>query len=210
MHGAWLPLLIGLIAFAVMTTWQRGREVVTRERERAEGSLRAFVDELHERRPPLLRVPGTAIFLNRGKHSAPLAMRANVEHNQVRHQHVVILSIETLPVPRVPDAERIEIDELGYAGDGIVHVSARFGYMETPDVPRALRLLDPRQAEGLIDIDSASYFLSKIELTKGAAPTMARWRKQLFIATSYITADAAEYFSLPRDRSVIMGSRIEV
>jgi hypothetical protein len=82
--------------------------------------------------------------------------------------------------------------------------------METPNVPRALALLDPRQTEGLIDIDRASYFLSKIELTTGTAPTMARWRKRLFIATSYLTADAAEYFGLPRDRSVIMGSRIEV
>jgi KUP system potassium uptake protein len=209
-HGAWLPLLIGLTAFTVMTTWQRGREVVTRERERAEGPLRAFVDELHERRPALLQVPGTAIFLNRGKHSVPLAMRANVEHNQVRHQHVLILSIDTLPVPRVPDVDRIEIDDLGYAGDGIVHVSARYGYMETPDVPRALRLLDPRESEGLVDADRASYFLSTIELTKGDAPTMARWRKRLFVATSYLTADAAEYFGLPRDRSVIMGSRIEV
>jgi KUP system potassium uptake protein len=209
-HGAWLPLLIGVVAYAVMTTWERGREVVTRERERAEGPLRAFVDELHERRPPLLQVPGTAIFLDRGKETAPLAMRANVDHNQVRHQHVVILSIETRPVPRVPDAERIEIDDLGYAGDGIVHVSAHYGYMETPDVPRALALLDPRETEGLIDIDRASYFLSKIELTKGTAPTMARWRKQLFIATSHLTADAAEYFGLPRDRSVIVGSRIEV
>ena len=149
-HGAWLPLLIGVAAFAVMTTWQRGREVVTRERERAEGSLRAFVDELHERRPPLLKVPGTAIFLNRGKQSAPLAMRANVDHNRVRHRHVVILSIDTLPVPRIPDADRVEIDDLGYAGDGIVHVSARFGYMETPDVPRTLRLLDPGRSEGLV------------------------------------------------------------
>ena len=82
--------------------------------------------------------------------------------------------------------------------------------METPNVPRALALLDPRQTEGLIDIDQASYFLSKIELTTGPAPTMARWRKRLFIATSYLTADAAEYFGLPRNRSVIMGSRIEV
>jgi KUP system potassium uptake protein len=82
--------------------------------------------------------------------------------------------------------------------------------MEPPDVPRALRLLDPRRSEGLVDADRASYFLSKIELTKGTAPTMARWRKQLFIATSYLAADAAEYFGLPRDRSVIVGSRIEV
>jgi KUP system potassium uptake protein len=209
-HGAWLPLLIGLVAFAVMTTWQRGREVVTRERERAEGPLRAFVDHLHTWQPPLLHVAGTAIFLDRGKETAPLAMRANVEHNRVRHEHVVILSIETRPVPRVPELERIEIDELGYTGDGIVHVSAHYGYMETPNVPRALALLDPRQTEGLIDIDRASYFLSKIELTTGPAATMARWRKKLFIATSYLTADAAEYFGLPRDRSVIVGSRIEV
>ena len=133
--------------------------------ERAEGPLRAFVDALHERQPPLRHVPGTAIFLNRGKQTAPLAMRANVEHNQVRHQRVVILSIDTLPVPRVPDADRIEIDDLGYGGGGIVHVGARFGYMETPDVPRALRLLDPGESEGLVDTDRASYLLSKIELT---------------------------------------------
>ena len=94
-HGAWLPLLIGLVAYAVMTTWQRGREIVTRERERAEGPLRAFVDQLHTWQPPLLHVAGTAIFLDRGKETAPLAMRANVEHNRVRHEHVVILSIET-------------------------------------------------------------------------------------------------------------------
>jgi KUP system potassium uptake protein len=137
-------------------------------------------------------------------------MRANVEHNRVRHDYVVILSIDTLPVPRVPDAERIEIDDLCYAGDGIVHAGARFGYMETPDVPRALRLLDPLRSEGVVDADRASYLLSKIELTKGAAPTMARRRKQLFIATSYRAADAAEYVGLPRDRSVIVGSRIEV
>ena len=137
-------------------------------------------------------------------------MRANVEHNHVRHEHVVIMSIETVPVPRVPDAERTEVDDLGYADDGIIHVTAHFGYMETPNVPAALRLLDPTQTEGPIDIDDASYFLSKIELTKGTAPTMAPWRKRLFIATSYITADAAEYFGLPRDRTVIMGSRIEV
>ena len=209
-HGAWLPLLIGLTAFTVMITWQRGREVVTRERERAEGSLRAFVDELREARRPLTRVPGTAIFLNRGKQTAPLAMRANVKHNHVLHEQILILSIETLPVPYVPDTERIEIDDLGYAGDGIIHVSARYGYMDTPGVPAALRLLEPGQTEGPISLDDASYFLSKIELKKGPAPTMAPWRKRLFIATSYITADAAEHLGLPRDRTVIMGSQIDV
>ena len=111
-------------------------------------------------------------------------MRANVEHNRVIHEHVVIMSIETLPVPRVPDAERVVVDDLGYARDGIIHVSANFGYMETPNVPDALRLLDPAQTEGVIDLENASYFLSKLELQKGTAPTMAAWRKRLFIATS--------------------------
>jgi KUP system potassium uptake protein len=209
-HGAWLPLLIGLTAFSVMTTWQRGRALVTQERERAEGPLREFVERLHGCRPPVARVAGTAIFLNRGKETAPLAMRANVEHNHVRHEHVVIMSLDTVPVPRVPEAERIEIDDLGHAGDGITYVRARFGYMERPHVPNVLRRLDPSRTEGPIDIDGASYFLSKIDLYPGEGPTMARWRKRLFIATSYITADAAEYFALPRDRTVIMGSRIAV
>jgi KUP system potassium uptake protein len=209
-HGAWLPLLIGLTAFTVMTTWQRGRAVVTRERERAEGPLRTFIHKLREDQRLLTRVPGTAIFLNRGKQTTPLAMRANAKHNHVLHEHILIISIETLPVPHVPDPQRIEIDDLGYVGDGIIHVSARYGYMDRPDVPVALRLLEPAQTEGPISLDEASYFLSKIELKKGPAPTMAPWRKRLFIATSYITADAAEYLGLPRDRTVIMGSQIDV
>ncbi|WP_432855722.1 potassium transporter Kup [Amycolatopsis sp. CA-161197] len=209
-HGAWLPLLIGLTAFTVMTTWQRGRHIVTAERSRQEGSLREFVDKLRNGESPTQTVPGTAVFLNRGNDSAPLAMRANVEHNHVRHEHVVIMSLETEPVPRIPDTERISVDDLGYADDGITHVTARFGYMETPDVPRTLALVDPAATEGRLQVDDASYFLSKIELRRGDEPTMAAWRKRLFIATSYITADAAEYFALPRERTVIMGSHIDV
>ncbi|MEU4096164.1 potassium transporter Kup [Streptomyces sp. NPDC026673] len=209
-HGAWLPLLIGLTAFTVMTTWQRGREIVTAERARREGSLREFVSRLRSGQVRTLRVPGTAVFLNRGKETAPLALRANVEHNHVRHDQVVILALKTEPVPRVPADRRIAVDDLGYADDGIVHVTARFGYMETPDVPGAIAMLDPAVTEGRLRLDEASYFLSKIELRRGKAPTMAPWRKRLFITTSYITADAAEYFGLPRDRTVIMGSQIEV
>ncbi|MFE2585332.1 potassium transporter Kup [Streptomyces sp. NPDC059378] len=209
-HGAWLPLLIGLTAFTVMTTWQRGRELVTAERARQEGPLPEFIDRLRRGEVRTLRIPGTAVFLNRGKQTTPLAMRANVEHNHVRHDHVVILSIETEPVPRVPADRRLVVDDLGYADDGIIHVSARFGYMETPEVPSALSMLEPAGTEGPLQLEQASYFLSKIDLRRGKAPTMAPWRKRLFIATSYITADAAEYFGLPRDRTVIMGSQIEV
>jgi KUP system potassium uptake protein len=209
-HGAWLPLLIAIAAFTVMTTWEKGREIVTRAREKAEGPLREFVDGLRDCEPPLVRMAGTAVFLNRGKETAPLAMRANVEHNRVLHRHVVVMSIDTVPVPRLTDEERTTIDELGYKRDGIIHVRACYGYMERPDIPAALGLLDPAHTEGHIDVDTASYFLSKLELVAGDEPTMAPWRKQLFIATSYITSDAASYFSLPLDRTVSIGSRIEV
>ena len=209
-HGAWLPLLIGVAAFTVMTTWEKGREIVTRAREKAEGPLREFVDGLRDCKPPLTRMAGTAVFLNRGKETAPLAMRANVEHNRVLHRHVVVMSIDTVPVPRLSDDERVTIDELGYKRDGIIHASVCYGYMERPNIPAALHLLDPAHTEGHIDADTASYFLSKLELIAGDEPTMAPWRKRLFIATSYITADAAAYFKLPLDRTVVIGSRIEV
>jgi KUP system potassium uptake protein len=209
-HGAWLPLLIAIVAFTVMRTWERGRILVTKEREEAEGSLREFVDEIACGEPPLVRVPGTAVFLNRGKETAPLAMRANVEHNHVRHEQCVIMAIETLPVPRVPDSERVTVDSLGYEKDGIIHVTANFGYMETPNVAGALRLLDPEQTEGPIAIDGASYFLSKLELSRGKAKTMPTWRKRLFIATAKFSADASHYFGLEQDRTVIMGERVEI
>lgn len=209
-HGAWLPLLIAATAFIVMTTWQRGSDLVTQARAKAEGPLREFVDQLTHHRPPLARMAGTAVFLNRGKETAPLAMRANVEHNHVLHEHCVIMSIETVPAPRVADEERLEVDDLGDLQDGVIHVNAKFGYMERPNVPDALRLLDPRRTEGQITLDDASYFLSKLELRAGSARTMAAWRKRLFVATAYIAADAAEYFGLPIDRTVVMGARIEV
>ncbi len=199
-----------MTVFTVLITWQRGRALVTKLRERDEGSLRAFVDELHHRQPPLMRVPGTAVFLNRGKRTTPLAMRANVEHNHILHEHVVIVSIETLPVPHVAAADRLAVDDLGYADDGITHLSARFGYMDEPNVPAVLRLAAEAGLESPLEVDQASYFLSTIELHVGSTPGMSRWRKRLFVATSQITADAAEYFGLPRERTVVMGSRIEV
>lgn len=209
-HGAWLPLLIAVTAFTVMTTWKRGRAIVTRKRAEVEGPLRPFVASLMERDPPLLRIPGTAVFLNRGSETAPLSMRSNVEHNHVLHQQVVIVSLEIEPVPRVAETERMSVDDLGLASDGIIFVSARYGYMERPDVPAALRLLDPSQTEGPIDLDTASYFLSKLELVICDKPTMPPWRTRLFIATSYITADAAAHFNLPVPRTIIIGSRLEV
>ena len=208
--GAWLPLLIAVAAFTVFTTWQRGRQLVTAQRDREEGPLRAFIDQLHDMRPPLPRVPGTAVFLNRGKATAPLALRANVKHNQILHRHVLILAIETMPVPHVPAGDRITVDDLGYSEDRIVHVTARFGYIEQPHVPDLLPLIREAGIESPLDDHGLSYFLSRIELVRGSTPGMSRWRKRLFIATSRITADAAEYFQLPREQTLIVGSRIEL
>jgi KUP system potassium uptake protein len=209
-HGAWFPLLIALVTFTILTTWQRGRELVTRQRERDEGPLRGFVQQLHAMRPPLQRVPGTAIFLNRGKATTPLAMRANAEHNGVLHENVVILAIETTPVPHVPTAKRIVIDDLGYRDDRITHATARFGYMDDPNVPALIPLIREADIECRIDDDRLTYFLSTIDLIAGDTPGMSRWRKRLFLATAQITADAAEHFHLPREQTVIMGSRLEL
>ncbi len=137
-------------------------------------------------------------------------MRANVEHNQTLHEHVVILTIETLPIPYVSDADRLVADDLGHRDDGIFHLGARFGYIERPDVSAALRLAPGVDLECPLEVGTATYFLSTIDLQAGDAPGMARWRKRLFVATSHITADAAEYFRLPRERTLIIGSVIEV
>jgi KUP system potassium uptake protein len=209
-HGAWLPLLIALLAFTVLTTWRRGREIVTGRRRDEEGSLREFVDALHERRPAVERVPGTAVYLNRTKETAPLAMRSTVEHLHALSEMVVIVSIETEPVPHVPAEQRLVLDDLGYTDDGIMHARARFGYMDDSNVPRVLAQIAEADIEMPIDVENASYFLSTIDVMSGDDHTMSHWRKRLFLALTQINADAAEYFGLPRDRTVIMGSRIEV
>jgi len=102
------------------------------------------------------------------------------------------------------------IDDLGYTDDGITYVTARFGYMDAPDVPEVVRLLETAEIECLIEVDTASYFVSTIELRPGETSTMPQWRKRLFLATAAIAADAAEYFRLPRDRTLIVGSRVDV
>jgi KUP system potassium uptake protein len=154
-------------------------------------------------------VPGTGVFLNRTAETAPLALRANVKHNRILHDEVVIVVVTTEPVPRVADADRVTVEDILYTDDGIYTVTARFGYMETPNVPAALRLIDPELMPP-VDIERASYFLNKLELIVGTSTAMAPWRKRLFIATSFISADTAGFFSLPIDRTVIVGARLPI
>ncbi|GAB2984175.1 potassium transporter Kup [Nocardioides montaniterrae] len=211
-HGAWLPVVIALVCFTVMMTWQRGRELVTARRTVMEGRLTDFVTELQDPSRASV-VDGTAIFLNRGAQT-PLAFRANVEHNHVRHRNVLIVKIDIETIPRVAEQDRVVLNDLGYADDGITHVTLRFGYTETPDVPAALARLQADQTEGAIDLAGATYFLSKIELVpardEASAIDMPKWRKRLFLATSHISSDAADHFLLPRDRTVLMGAHVDV
>jgi KUP system potassium uptake protein len=208
-HGAWLPLTIGVILFTVMVTWFRGRELVNAERFRVEGPLQAFVDEVNSKDPPVARVPGTAVYMNRGKETAPLSMRACVYHLHSLNEHAIILSLENLPVPRIRDSERLDIDELGYRDDGITFVRAKHGYAEEYDVPAMVRLIAQAGIEIPLEAGEASYFLSKVELRATDKPGMSRWRKQLFLATAVIAAEPADYFRLPSDRTVTLGSQIE-
>jgi len=209
-HGGWLPLLIAVLVFTLMTTWRRGREIVSANRRTLEGSLSDFVDKVQAHDLP--RVRGVAVFPHPSKETVPLALRANTLHNHVVHETVVIVSLAAANVPHVPPAERLTLDDLGYADDGVQHLSVRLGFADPPDLPAALRqahdegLIEPRTA----DVEGASYFVSRGAIRRSTAPGMARWRKALFVALTHVSANPAAYFGLPPDRTVAMGSDIEI
>ena len=207
--GGWLPIVVAAAVCTVLFTWQRGRQIVTDKREELEGPLKVFVRRLHDDEPKVARVPGTAVFLNRGDRTTPLAMRAGVEHVHALHEHVVVLSIETRPVPHVPPEERLKISDLGFRDDGISHVTASFGFQDTPNVTDVLRQAESAGLECPLEVDEASYFLSKIELLPTSEPGMSMWRKRLFVATAHLAADPVEYFVLPRNRALLVGSHLE-
>jgi KUP system potassium uptake protein len=209
-HGGWLPLLIALVVFTVMTTWRRGREIVAGNRRRQEGSLREFVEDVYVRGLP--RVAGTAVFPHPGKDTTPLALRANVEHNKVLHHAVLIVSARSETVPHVPVAERFTVDHLGHTDDGIQHLAVRFGFSDDPDLPEAVRqaceagLLE----HAVLDVPAASWFLSRGPIRRTSATGMAQWRKVLFLTLARNAADPTAYFGLPPERTVTMGSPVDV
>jgi KUP system potassium uptake protein len=209
LHGGWFPLLIAFIVFVVLTTWQRGREIVTRNRTEEEGPLRAFVEEVHGQEAPVSRPKLTGVFLNANIDTTPLALRANFEHNQVLHENVVIVSVQTLRVPHVPEEDRVTADDLGYKDDGITHLTVRYGFQDTIDIPRTLHLAAKR-LERDIDHEKVSYFVSRITIVPTDAPGMARWRKKLFTLIARNAANPVPYFGLPDEQTVVMGSHIEL
>ena len=207
-QGGWLPLLIATIVITVMSTWQRGRRIITKRREELEGPLTDFIGAVRDQ--GIARVPGTAVFPHPTNETAPLALRANTDFNHVLHERVVIISVMSENVPYVPLAERLSIDELGHTDDGILHLRARYGFQDDQNLPEALAQACGLSEELDIDPTTASYFLSRITIERGRQPGMMTWRKRLFIGLSHNAATPAAYFKLPVDRTVVMGSRIEL
>jgi KUP system potassium uptake protein len=193
----------------VLTTWQRGRQIVTQKRTELEGPLRDFVEKIHKLDPPVYRPPRTGVFLNANPETTPLALRANLEHNRAVHESVVIVTVETLKVPRVPSRDRLTVDDLGYRDDGITHLTLRYGFQDNVNVPRALRTA-AKHVEGDVDLRAVSYFVSRVNIEATRAPGMPRWRKRLFVAIARNAASPIDYFGLPDERTVTVSSSIEL
>lgn len=210
-HGAYLSLAVGLAIATVMITWRRGREIVTHNRSNQEGSLTEFLDGLRTVEPPLHRVPGTAIFLNPSKLTTPLALRAEVEHNHILHERVVIVSLDSIKLPHVETPDRFAVERLGQGRFKVSHVTVRVGYHDTSNVPEALALARKRGLlERNFDLEHATYFVSRMTIRPTDAPGMRRWRKLLFIMMTRNATSPIDHFRLPGDRTVIMGSQIAV
>lgn len=206
--GGWFPIVVGAAVFTVLTTWRTGRRLLG-ERIRGGGqSLEEFVDTLLTVGHPgeqLPRVAGTAVFMSSNPRLVPPALVANVRYNRVLHQSVVVVSVVTDDVPRVPPANRAEVHDLGH---GIHQVVLHYGFMDEPDVPAGLR---QGEAERLgVHPDKTTYFLGAESLLVTRRPGMARWRERLFAVLNRNATNAADFFSLPPESTVTIGMRVEL
>lgn len=209
--GAWLSLAVGFVIAFLMITWRKGREIVTRNRLAKEGPLDEFLEGLGSADPPIRRVQGTAIFLNPGKQTTPLALRAEVERINALHEKVVIVSLDPVSIPHVDPADRFSVEHLGRGLFKVVYLTIRVGYRDRSNVPEALALARKRGLlERNLDLEHASYLLSRITITPTSEPGMARWRKHIFLAVARNAASPIELFGLPADRTVSMGSQVAV
>jgi KUP system potassium uptake protein len=220
-HGGWLTLAIAAVVFTLLMTWRKGRGIVTVNRSSGEPSLPDFLEGLGTRSIPVRRVPGVGVFLNPNPKVTPFALRANVERNHILHDHVLIVSVQIARVSHVPDAERVLAEERilfsGATGDplrlaaDIAALTLRFGFLDEPNVPAALRRAAESQLiEGVPDVDDATYFLSQSTIVPTPAPGMAAWRKKVFVTIARNATNPAEYFGLPDNQAVTMSCRIEL
>ena len=202
-HGGWVPLLIGAMVMAVMLTWRRGARILADKTRRLETPIDSLIESLEKKE--LCRVPGTAVFLTADKESAPTALLHSLKHYKVLHEQNVVLTMITETTPRVSVADRVSIEPLG---GSFQRVLLRFGFMETPNVPKALGLA---RKEGLsFDIMSTSFFLSRRSVRPDTRSGMPAWQDRLFILLARNADDASSYFQLPTDRVVEIGTQVAV
>ncbi len=207
--GAYLSLAVGLVIAVVMMTWRRGRDIVTASRTNVEGPLVEFLEALCHATPPVVRLPGTAMYLSPGKETTPLALRTLVEHLHALHEKVVIVSITPVSIPRVDRADRFTSERLGRGLFKVVHINMRVGYRDGWDVPEALAMA--RKLGFLdrnLDLEHASYFVSKMTIVPTRAAGMALWRKKIFVALARNAATPIEHFDLPRPRTAMTNSEV--
>jgi KUP system potassium uptake protein len=202
-EGGWMPLALGAVVMLVMYTWRRGSQILFDKTRKLQLPLIELVERL-EKKPPA-RVRGTAIFLTADPESAPTALLHSLKHYKVLHERNVILTIESDPLPRVDPAERVRIEPLSETFSRIV---LRFGFMETPNVPQALALA--RKLGWQFDIMSTSFFLSRRTLRLAETSDMPRWQDHLFITLARTANDATDYFQVPTERVVEVGTQVKV
>jgi KUP system potassium uptake protein len=202
-EGGWVPLALGGVVMMVMYTWRRGSRLLFEKTRRLETPLDDLVRML-ERKPPQ-RVPGTAVFLTSDPKSAPTALLHSLKHYRVLHEKNIILSVETTHTPRVEHDKRVRIEPVGAT---FMRVKLRFGYMESPNIPKALGLA--RKLGLQFDIMSTSFFLSRRALRRAPRSGMPRWQDRLFITLARSANDATDYFQIPTDRVVEVGTQVTI
>jgi KUP system potassium uptake protein len=186
-----------------MMTWVKGYRILQRQAQRAEADLDWLVRKL-EAKPPA-RVNGTAVFLSADVNAAPTSLMHNLKHNRVLHERNIVLSIKTEDTPRIPRHERLEIDR---SNETFVKVTARYGFMETPSIPKILEHC--RRKDLNIDIGATSFFLSRRTLRTTKRSEMPRWQEMLFIELNRSAQDATTYFQIPIDRVVEVGAQVAI
>jgi len=203
LEGGWVPLALGAVVMLLMYTWRRGSRLLFEKSRKLEFPMADLVAML-EKRPPQ-RVSGTAVFLTSDPISAPTALMHSLKHYKVLHEKNVILTIETASTPRIDPAERVRLEEISKT---FSKVTLRFGFMESPNVPKALAIA--RKLGWQFDIMSTSFFLSRRALKPAAHSGMPRWQDHLFIALSRTANDATDYFQIPSSRVVEVGTQVTV
>jgi KUP system potassium uptake protein len=202
-EGGWVPLAFGGALMILMYTWRRGTRLLFEKTRRQETPLKDLVAML-ERKPPQ-RVPGTAVFFTSDPESAPTALLHSLKHYKVLHEQNVILTVRTADLPHVPASERVRIEQISPT---FSRVHLRFGYMETPNVPKALAIA--RKVGWHFDIMATSFFLSRRALKPAVHSGMPRWQDRLFIRLAGAANDATDYFQIPTGRVVEVGTQVTI